>query len=486
MNQTNQKHLTVVVIGASGDLARKKIFPALFSLYCQKLLPGRFSVVGFSRKEMSGEMFRNAIAEHLTCRYTPGKECQDLMGQFLDRCHYVSGQYDSADSFLELYAHIRSFENDAVANRMYYMAIPPFLFMDVAKSIGDTGLVDCGENMPGWSRVVIEKPFGRDRSSSDALVEGMNQVFTEEQTYRIDHYLGKELVQNLLVLRFANRILEPIWNSSHVHSVEIKWKENIGIGERVGYFDEYGIVRDVVQNHLLQLLALVAMEMPEQLDAKRIRDEKVRVLRSIPPVSMDDIVLGQYDKGILNGKEHLAYTSENGVPQNSLTPTFASVGLSVQNSRWEGVPFFIKAGKGLDERVTEITIKFKAIERNIFASTMPVVPANELVIRIQPEEGIAIKIVNKVPGLEMNLAETDLDLQYESSFESIIPDAYELLLNDVTQEDKSLFIRADELAAAWDVFTPVLHEMEAGTLKPHLYAFGSNGPRDSGRPEFSM
>ena len=463
--------LTLVIIGASGDLAQRKIIPALFALYCQGLFPDSFSVIGFARRDMEADEFRRRVSEHLTCRYTPDRGCADRMDEFLARCDYVAGQYESSDSFLDLYTRMREYEGDGAANRVFYMAIPPFLFLPVARSIGDAGLVHCGPG-PGWSRVVIEKPFGRDRASSDALVRDMGQVFTEAQTFRIDHYLGKEVIQNLLVLRFANRIFTSIWDNDHISSVAISWSEDIGVGDRGGYFDSYGIIRDVMQNHLLQILALIAMERPRSLDARHIRDEKVRVLRAIPALEGGDLVLGQYGRG----PRHPAYVEEESIPGDSLTPTFASAALQIHSPRWEGVPFLMRAGKGLDTRATEIRIRFKSLEHGIFAPATEALPANELIIRVQPDEAISLRIVNKVPGLEMELGESELDLQYESAFRRLIPDAYESLLLDVVRGDKSLFIRADELAAAWDVFTPALDELEQRSVRPAVYAFGSGGP----------
>jgi len=463
--------LALAIIGASGDLAQKKVIPALFALYCQGMLPSRFSVIGLARQEMGSEEFRRRISENLTCRYTPDHRCAESVAEFLSRCDYVTGRYESSDSFLDLYTRMRKYEKGGVANRVFYMAIPPFLFLPVAQSIGNAGLVNC-EPGPGWSRVVIEKPFGRDRASSDALVRDIAQVFTEAQTFRIDHYLGKEVIQNLLVLRFANRIFAPIWDSTCISSVEISWRENIGVGERGGYFDSYGIIRDVMQNHLLQILALIAMEEPQSLDARHIRDEKVRVLRAIAPVGGADLVLGQYGRG----RDHRAYVEEDSIPSDSRTPTFAAARLAVHTPRWEGVPFVMRAGKGVDTRTTEIRIRFKPLEHEIFGQAISALPANELIIRVQPDEAISLRIVNKVPGLEMDLVVTDLDLQYESAFRRLIPDAYESLILDVVRGDKSLFIRADELAAAWDVFTPALDEIERLSAPPAVYAFGSGGP----------
>ena len=478
LHDNPDRPLTFVVVGASGDLARKKVLPALFALHCQGLLPAHFQVVGLARTAMDTRAFRERIAEHLTCRYTPDVQCADRMDEFLARCFYVSGPYESSDSFLNVYAAAREQEGPGDANRVFYMAIPPFLFMPVARAIGGAGFVQCGPS-GAWSRVVIEKPFGRDRQSSDALVNEMAQVFTEEQTFRIDHYLGKEVIQNLLVLRFANQALARVWDNGSIGGVHIRWQEDIGIGSRGGYFDQYGIVRDVMQNHLLQMLALTAMEPPESLAARHVRDAKVRVLQSIAPVTYDALVLGQYEADAPNGVAHPAYRDEPSVPADSRTATFAAAVVHVAAPRWQDVPFLLSAGKGLGVRQTEIRIRFKRVTDHLFLKVLAPLPPNELVVRVQPGEAISLHILNKAPGLTMNLVETDLALHYESEFRALIPDAYESLLLDVLRGDKSLFIRADELAAAWDIFTPVLAEIDRRGEHPRRYPFGSEGPREA-------
>lgn len=474
MNQSSDR-LSIVVVGASGDLARKKVFPALFALYCQGYLPEDFHVFGFARSEFSDAEFRTRIMEHLTCRYAPGTSCAERMTEFLGRCRYLSGSYGSRDSFLDLFVMMREAEGSRPANRFYYLAIPPSVFLDVAHAIGDAGLVSCTTDEP-WSHVVLEKPFGRDRQSSDELTRAMSQVFVENQTYRIDHYLGKEVIQNLMVLRFANLVFEPIWNRDFVRDVQIVWKEDLSLEGRGGYFDQYGIIRDVMQNHLLQILALVAMERPERLDATYTAAEKVSVLRSIPAAELEDLVIGQYRGCVRDGRTLPAYVDEETVPNASLTPTFAAVKLRINNARWQGVPFLMTAGKGLDARMTEIRIRFRDVPGNVFCQPEGCPQANELVIRIQPDEAIYLSIVNKVPGMGMTLESRNLDLQYKAAFSELIPDAYESLLLDVMRGDRSLFIRSDELQAAWDVFTPVLHEIERRKLVPEPYPFGSRGP----------
>ncbi len=475
MTEPSVDNLSIIVVGASGDLARKKIFPALFALYCQGLLPEHFQVLGFARSQFTHDEFRSKIAEHLTCRYSPEGQCDLRVREFLDRCYYVAGTYKAADSFLDLFVTMREAERNEPTNRLFYLAIPPSIFLDVAHAIGNAGLVTCGGHGP-WSRVVLEKPFGRDRQTSDELTRAMAEVFVEEQTYRIDHYLGKEVIQNLLVLRFANLVFEPIWHRDFIRSVRIEWKEDLSLEGRGGYFDQYGIIRDVMQNHLVQILALVAMEAPRRFEAACIAAEKVKTLRSIPPLTIENLVIGQYGKSEHDGKEYAAYADDPSVPDSSRTPTFAAARLAIHNERWEGVPFLVTAGKGLDARMTEIRIQFREVPANMFCVADACPAPNELVIRVQPDESIYLSLVNKVPGMDMRLETRKLDLQYKAAFTEQIPDAYESLILDVIRGDRSLFIRSDELQAAWDIFTPVLHDIEQQQLMPESYPFGSHGP----------
>jgi len=476
-DMSETKKLGIVVVGASGDLAQTKVLPALFALYCQNFLPEQFNIFGLARTEMDNAAFRNKVAENLTCRYAPGESCADRAEEFLQRCFYCQGQYSSSDSFLDLFELMREVEGGGPVNRIFYMAIPPSVFQEVARALGDSGLVACDDS-EGWSRIVVEKPFGRDRESSDRLVEEMQAVFTEEMTYRIDHYLGKEIVQNLMVLRFANLIFEPLWNKNYIESVSIKWAEPIGVGQRGGYFDGFGIIRDVMQNHLLQILALLAMERPVEYSAAAVRNAKVTLLKSIAPLTLDRVAIGQYGPS-LSGQQP-AYVAAPNVPADSLTPTYAAAVLKITNSRWEGVPFFIEAGKALNRKINEVRIRFRAVPSGLFGNTAAVLHPNELIMRIQPDEAIVLRIMNKIPGIALDLAPTELNLRYQSAFSALIPDAYECLLLDVIEGDRSLFIRADELNAAWDVFTPLLHQMEAERREPEIYPYGSAGP-GSGR-----
>ena len=466
--------LSFIVVGGSGDLARKKIYPALFALYCQGHLPDTFNVFGFARSSFSHDEFRCKIEEHLTCRYTPDHSCAQKMDKFLKHCFYASGQYNSSDSFLDLFSLMQEVEKTRKSNRLFYLAIPPSIFIDAARAIGNAGFVICGEKEP-WSRVVIEKPFGRDRKSSDILTKELASVFTEDQTYRIDHYLGKDAVQNLMILRFANIVFEPVWNNKYIDSVCINWKEDIGVPGRAGYFDNFGIIRDVIQNHMLQILALIAMEKPASANAHDIRNEKVRVLKSIKPLSLNNITIGQYTAGEYKGVKHTSYKDEDSVPADSTTPTYASAILNIDNERWRGVPFIISAGKAMNTRINEVRINFKEVSSSIFCDSSSCPPANQFVVQIQPNESLYLKIINKKPGLVPKLIETNLDLKYESAFNIEIPDAYESLILDVIKGEKGLFIRSDELAAAWDIFTPVLHKMEKEKTQPEGYQFGSEG-----------
>ncbi|MBN2127844.1 MAG: glucose-6-phosphate dehydrogenase [Sedimentisphaerales bacterium] len=470
--------LSIVVVGASGDLARKKVFPALFALYCQGFLPERFRIFGFARSEFDDTEFRRRIEEHLTCRYAPGESCAARMEEFLARCYYVSGKYGSTDSFLDLFTRMRDVEESRRTNRFYYLAIPPSVFLDVAHAIGNAGLISCSKDEP-WSHVVVEKPFGNDRQSSDELVKAMSQVFVESQTYRIDHYLGKEVIQNLLVLRFANMVFERLWNRDFIQSVRIIWKEDLSLDGRGGYFDQYGIIRDVMQNHLLQILALVTMEPPERFAAETIAHQKAHLLKSIPPVQLDDLVIGQYVQGERNGRVVPGYLEDPMVPDDSISPTYAAVRLYIDSPRWQGVPISIEAGKGLDARMTEIRILFREVPGSVFAQRDDRPKPNELIIRVQPDEAIHLWVTSKVPGMNMRLDHRTLDLQYKTTFDEPIPDAYESLLLDVIRGDRSLFIRKDELQASWDIFTPVLHELETRRIVPESYPFGSTGPESA-------
>jgi glucose-6-phosphate 1-dehydrogenase len=449
--------LSIVVVGASGDLAKKKTFPSLFALHCLGLLPADTTIYGFARSKMTDEEFRKFLSQNF-------KGWNEKKEEFVSKCFYHAGSYDSIKSFQEISSMIEKREVGHVGNRIFYLAIPPSLFVDVSKAVKGGAMAKSG-----WSRVIVEKPFGHDSESSAKLSEELGALFSEDQIYRIDHYLGKELVQNLMIMRFANLAFEPLWNRNYVSSVQIVFKEDIGTEGRGGYFDKYGIIRDVMQNHLLQILSLVAMEEPVSLSAEDVRDEKVKVLRACKAIDIQDLVIGQYTKDASGTKE--GYLDDQGVPKDSLTPTFASAVIKINNSRWTGVPFILKCGKALNERKAEIRIQF---QNN--SPLFPDVPRNELVIKVQPDEAVFLKFNTKVPGLSTELVQTELDLSYKSRFDARLPDAYERLIYDVIRGDHNLFVRVDELEAAWKIFTPILHQLEKEKIKPELYEFGTRGP----------
>lgn len=471
----NQSALSIVVVGASGDLAKKKIFPALFALYYENMLPKNFSVYGYARSKMSDEEFRDFIASNLTCRLSDSKDCGLKMEEFLSRCFYQAGQYASDDDFGALDARMRQTEGSLKkADRLFYLSIPPNIFTAVAACASKSA-----SSKNGWTRVIVEKPFGRDSESFKQLSDELYQHLREDQIYRIDHYLGKELIEDLTVLRFANLVFEPLWSRQYIRNVQVIFSENFGTEGRGGYFDQYGIVRDVIQNHLLQILALFAMEQPASLDAEDIRNEKVKVLKSMQQVRLEDVVLGQYRSRNVKGSVLPGYLDDDTVPPNSITPTFAACAVFVDNARWDGVPFLLKAGKALHSRVAEIRVQFRHVPGNLYRNKLGLDldrATNELVIRIQPNEGIYMKINNKVPGLGLRIDTTRLDLTYKSKYDVHLPDAYERLILDCINGDRRLFIRNDELEVAWAKFTPVLKEIEQRGVQPELYPYGSRGP----------
>ncbi|KAL1059555.1 hypothetical protein V6Z11_1Z029000 [Gossypium hirsutum] len=376
---------------------------------------------------MTDAELRNMVSKTLTCRIDKRENCGEKMEEFLKRCFYHSGQYDSEENFAQLDKKLKEHEGGKVSNRLFYLSIPPNILLTL---------------------VIVEKPFGRDSDSSAALTKALKQYLTEDQIFRIDHYLGKELVENLSVLRFSNLIFEPLWSRQYIRNVQLIFSEDFGTEGRGGYFDHYGIIRDIMQNHLLQILALFAMETP-----------KVKVLRSMRPLQLEDVVIGQYKSHSKGGVTYPAYTDDKTVPKDSLTPTFAAAALFIDNARWDGVPFLMKAGKALHNKRAEIRVQFR-----------------HLVIRVQPDEAIYLKINNKVPGLGMRLDCSNLNLHYAARYSKEIPDAYERLLLDAIEGERRLFIRSDELDAAWSLFTPVLAELEEKKIMPEYYPYGSRGP----------
>ncbi|KAL5717471.1 hypothetical protein ACHQM5_010465 [Ranunculus cassubicifolius] len=470
----SESTVSITVVGASGDLAKKKIFPALFALYYEDCLPKHFTVFGYARSKMTDAELRDMVSRTLTCRIDQKENCNEKMEEFLKRCFYHSGQYDSEKHFAELDVKLREHEAGRVSNRLFYLSIPPNIFIDVVKCASTSA-----SSGNGWTRVIVEKPFGRDSESSAALTSSLKQYLVEDQIFRIDHYLGKELVENLSVLRFSNLIFEPLWSRQYIRNVQFLFSEDFGTEGRGGYFDNYGIIRDIMQNHLLQILALFAMETPVSLDAEDIRNEKVKVLRSMKPLELENVVIGQYKSHTKGGVTYPAYTDDKTVPKGSLTPTFAAAACFINNARWDGVPFLMKAGKALHSKSAEIRVQFRHVPGNIYNRSFGTDldrATNELVIRVQPDEAIYLKINNKVPGLGMRLDRSNLNLHYAARYSKEIPDAYERLLLDAIEGERRLFIRSDELDAAWALFTPLLKELEEKKVMPEFYPYGSRGP----------
>ncbi|KAH1098473.1 hypothetical protein J1N35_015394 [Gossypium stocksii] len=470
----NESAVSITVVGASGDLAKKKIFPALFALYYEDCLPKHFTIYGYARSKMTDAELRHMVSKTLTCRIDKRENCSEKMDQFLKRCFYHSGQYDSEENFAQLDKKLKKHEGGRVSNRLFYLSIPPNIFIEAVKCASSSA-----SSGNGWTRVIVEKPFGRDSESSAVLTKSLKQYLTEDQIFRIDHYLGKELVENLSVLRFANLIFEPLWSRRYIRNVQIIFSEDFGTEGRGGYFDNYGIIRDIMQNHLLQILALFAMETPVSLDAEDIRNEKVKVLRSMRPLRLEDLVIGQYKSHSKGGVTYPSYTDDKTVPKDSLTPTFAAAALFIDNARWDGVPFLMKAGKALHNKGAEIRVQFRHVPGNLYNRNFGTDldrATNELVIRVQPDEAIFLKINNKVPGLGMRLDRSNLNLHYAARYSKEIPDAYERLLLDAIEGERRLFIRSDELDAAWALFTPVLKELDEKKIIPESYPYGSRGP----------
>ncbi|XXG45100.1 hypothetical protein AAC387_Pa02g0271 [Persea americana] len=461
--------LSIVVLGASGDLAKKKTFPALFNLYRQGFLqPSEVHIFGYARTKISDDDLRDRIRRHLVHGKEASSSHSEDVEKFLQLIKYVSGSYDDEGGFRLLDKEISEHEvaknsQEGSSRRLFYLALPPSVYPSVCKMIR----YHCmnRSDLGGWTRVVVEKPFGKDLSSAEELSLQLGELFNEKQIYRIDHYLGKELVQNLLVLRFANRLFLPLWNRDNIDNIQIVFREDFGTEGRGGYFDEYGIIRDIIQNHLLQVLCLVAMEKPVSLKPEYIRDEKVKVLKSVLPVEDDEVVLGQYE----------GYRDDPTVADNSNTPTFATVILRIHNERWEGVPFILKAGKALNSRKAEVRVQFKDVPGDIFKSKK--LGRNELVIRLQPSEAMYTKLTVKKPGLEMSTIQSEMDLSYGMRYQGVtIPEAYERLILDTIRGDQQHFVRRDELKVAWEIFTPLLHRIDDGKLKLLPYKPGSRGP----------
>jgi glucose-6-phosphate 1-dehydrogenase len=461
-----------VIYGATGDLAQRKLLPAIYNLAVRGLLPNRFAVVGYARSEMTDDEFR-AFARAAVERFSRTPVDAHFWEAFAPVLHYESGSFDDEAAFQRLGERLERIDagHGTERNRVYYLSTPASFFPVIVQTMGAARL-----NRPGgFARVVIEKPFGHDLASAQELAEIVHRSFRESQIFRIDHYLGKETVQNIFAFRFANAIFEPVWNNTHVDHVQITVAESIGVEHRAAFYEETGVVRDIVQNHLLQVLALVAMEPPAAFAADPIRDEKTKLLRAMRPMTIENAVRGQYGAGYVAGDEAVAYTAEPDVPAGSTTPTFIAAKLEIDNWRWAGTPFYIRAGKRLAKRTTEVAVRFRRPPHLPFpADAVEQLESNWLVLRIQPDEGISLRFGAKAPTPTLALRTVNMDFLYGSSFLAEVPEAYETLILDAVRGDGTLFTRQDGVERSWEIVDPLLEHWRQGS--PQVYEAGSWGP----------
>jgi glucose-6-phosphate 1-dehydrogenase len=474
---------SLVIFGATGDLAHRKLLPALYNLAHEGQLPERFEVIGVGRRSHEDEEFRDTVIDSIE-RFSRRRPDNAVLEGLLSELRYVQGSFDDDAIYEQLADTLREFDDQAGRrlNRIFYLSTAPEFFPLIAGKLGEAGLNRCED---AEVRIVIEKPFGYDLASARTLNAQLLEVFDEPQIFRIDHYLGKETVQNLMALRFANALFEPVWNRNYIDHVQITAAEDIGIEGRAGYYEHSGALRDLVQNHMLQLLALLAMEPPTAFNADRLRDEKLKVLEAIVPPTVDEVpsmaVRAQYAPGVVGGEEVPGYREEEGVAPYSRTETYAALRLHVSNWRWAGVPFYLRTGKRLARKVTEIAVILKPVPHVAFQSSGSVgIQANQIVFTVQPDEGVSVAIGAKIPGTRMRIRPVNMEFRYGTSFLSESPEAYERLILDVMRGDATLFTRNDEIEALWGIIDPILEEWskDKSSTIPQ-YEAGSSGPREA-------
>lgn len=472
----------VVIFGASGDLTARKLIPAVYNLALDGLLPAEFFLVGYGRKPIPDDEFRGLAADAIR-EFSRRELADDVWGRIAGHTSYVAGGYDDPAAFTRLAEHLAAIEQKLgrPVQPLFYISTPPSVFAPIIANLGRSGLAGRYLGEDHHARVIVEKPFGKDLASARALNAAIRGVFEESQVYRIDHYLGKETVQDLLVQRFANAIFEPLWNRNFIDSVQITVAEEVGVGSRGGYYEQSGALRDMIQNHTMQLLALTAMEPPVSLAAESIRDEKVKLLKAIQPLNLGpggDAARAQYGPGMIGGRNVPGYVEEEGIAADSATETYAALRLSINNWRWQGVPFYLRSGKRMARRVSEIAVNFKRPPGTLFAEGERFdLAANTLSFQIQPDEGLGVILNAKVPGLETRTQPVKMSFRYATTFGSNTPEAYERLVLDAMIGDGTLFIRGDETEASWTLCTPILESWAAaGREGMDLYPAGSWGP----------
>jgi glucose-6-phosphate 1-dehydrogenase len=474
----------LVIFGATGDLNKRKLIPALYHLHLNRRLPEGLLIVGSARSAVSDDDFRRQMREAVE-GFSRGGIGNDIeWSRFAELLHYIPANYREPESYLRLKDRLYKLEREhrTEGKRVLYLAIPPDQYAPVARQIAISGLAGRHQETGGWTRLVVEKPFGTDLETARQLNRELHEFFDESQIYRIDHYLGKETVQNILVFRFGNAVFEPIWNRRYVDYVQITAAETVGVESRGGYYEQAGALRDMFQNHLLQLVCMTAMEPPAFFAAGAVHDEKAKVLHAIRPITPEEAVRGQYGPGEINGKPVPGYRQEGGVDAGSTTETYAALKLWIDNWRWQGVPFYLRSGKRLEKRVTEIAIHFKKPPLSFFQSCAAVdgLGSNVLVMRIQPDEGVSLTFEVKPPGPEVCVNSLSLDFDYEVAFGAAPPEAYETLLLDALRGDSTLFTRQDWVELAWSLLTPVIdawHKTRSDFIP--LYPAGTWGPKEA-------